>query len=734
MAEWEKSVLSRAVHSGAIEEMLARGVDATHFSDERCKAVWTWLIDHTQKYRQAPSLTAAKEEIAKFDPDFRFEVVTDSTEYIVGNFFNQARRRAAVTALREIAGMIDNPDMLSSIDEHFLDKGRELSRLVPSSATARYSKMDERIEKYHLQSFIGSPSGIPYGIPRLDNATFGIQKHEYVTVSGYSGLGKALALDTPIPTPDGWSTQGALRIGDRIFDETGAVRHVVAVGPILEDRPCRVVRFVHGGQITADAEHEWCVLDRRGRSSIVETDEMKYRFSAIPMAPGLDLDEGEFVIPPYVLGVWLGDGHTADGRITSCEPEIMDRIREHYEVREGAGGNSGAWGIIGLKVQLREIGALDNKHIPANYLRASKEQRLELLRGLMDTDGYMNVEDGCEFCTTRKSLAFNVVELLTSLGFRVGCYESRAMLYGKDCGPKWRIHFRPGHEDAVFHLKRHLARQFASVPRTIRSRRRYVESVEDCWSVPVRCIETSAPSGLYLAGDEMVPTHNSTLTLFFLFQAYLAGFTPMLFSLEMESEAIMRKFDTLTTNFSSQALKAIKLKPNDIERWEEAAARAKEAVNDIIVLDDVGRCTTERIFAEMNRYKPDLVAVDYVSLMDAPRGGMAHWEGVTMITKGLKAIARDMKIPIIGVAQSNDENTGQSSIAHSKSIFRDSDIVIGLNQDDDMKDAQKMEIKLIKNRDGRLLNLFTMWDVDHMLFEQWSDARMFDKIGSHVGV
>lgn len=82
---------------------------------------------------------------------------------------------------------------------------------------------------------------------------------ETVVIMSSSQVGKALALDTPIATPEGWTTMGAVQVGDVIFDETGAPCRVTAATDMMLDRPCYRVRFSDGSSIIADADHLWAV-------------------------------------------------------------------------------------------------------------------------------------------------------------------------------------------------------------------------------------------------------------------------------------------------------------------------------------------------------------------------------------------------------------------------------------------------------------------------------------------
>lgn len=232
---------------------------------------------------------------------------------------------------------------------------------------------------------------------------------------------------------------------------------------------------------------------------------------AIPVCGALDYPERQLPIDPYVLGAWLGDGHSADARITSLDPEIRNHIeRAGYATRNHCqrSDRTPTFGISRLHSQLRAAGALDNKHVPVEYLTASGEQRLALLQGLMDTDGYCDPRQGTvEFCSTRRVLADAVHELFLSLGVKATIRTGEARLYGRLIGPSYQVCATT--DLPVFRLLRKLA---GLKPQPARSPRRlrYITDVRPVPSVPVRCISVDAPSRLYLAGRAMIPTHNTT--------------------------------------------------------------------------------------------------------------------------------------------------------------------------------------------------------------------------------
>lgn len=354
--------------------------------------------------------------------------------------------------------------------------------------------------------------------------------------------GKALALDTPLATPDGWTTMGAVRPGDTVFDERGEPCRVTFATEVMHGHDCFRVVFSDGTSIVADADHLWQVerLDRQYTKHVMTTVEMRGSVSRradrarnyrIPVASALVLPERPLPVAPYVLGAWLGDGDTAGGRITCVEQEILDRITETdpivahkvkartptYQIGGLLHGAAHERRAESLTYRLRMLGVLGNKHIPQQYLRASHDQRLALLQGLMDTDGTIGKArgvSGCEseFSVSVERLALDCRELLTTLGIKSTLIADPARLYGKDCGTRYRVKFHATSALPVFSLSRKLARQRPATHRTLRSTNRHITAIEPVASVPVRCIQVDSPSHLYLGGESMIPTHNTAIS------------------------------------------------------------------------------------------------------------------------------------------------------------------------------------------------------------------------------
>lgn len=335
-----------------------------------------------------------------------------------------------------------------------------------------------------------------------------------------------LALDTPIPTPDGWTTMGGLAIGDYVIGVDGQPILVWGVSPVKHGRDCYRVTFDDGTTIVADALHRWTVYDRiLGRQREVTTREMvdaawygKARF-AVPRPSPIELPDVDLPLDPWALGMWLGDGDarvatlavggedlgavTAElgqrGFETSVYHGRCNIVRFNHGRRSAKSGTS--------QSVLRELGLLRNKHVPAVYMRGGRAQRLGLLAGLMDSDGYVNERGNCTFTNVNRTLCEAVVELARSFGWRasIGAWQSDGRWKNRAAGT-WRVSFTPS-GDVPFRLARKAERGRLDRDDSTRA----IKLIEPVPSVPVRCIAVDSDDHLFLAGPGMLPTHNTHL-------------------------------------------------------------------------------------------------------------------------------------------------------------------------------------------------------------------------------
>lgn len=386
-------------------------------------------------------------------------------------------------------------------------------------------------------------------------ATFGVPPAKLgIIESGNLGGGtgesqdKALDLATPIPTPTGWTTMGELRAGDQVLDEQGKPCNVIGTYEVPDAESWRL-SFSDGTHIDCCSDHlwtTWTFADRKayGRSAskvdgvpenwpmwksgsglgpatrrtadLVDTLRVKRGDAnhSIPVTAPLNLPDTELPVEPYVLGAWLGDGTSVHGSITigRGDEQILDEIRSAgFEVRErpsaAASGRTPAYGILGLIKDLRAAGVLGDKHVPAVYLRASAAQRLALLQGLMDTDGGFSSGQQVLFRSKNERLADAVVELARSLGQKPVKAKGRATMNGIDCGVQFSVTWTPTIQ--VFRLARKADRWNPAARSGMSLHHRRIVDAVKIPDRPMRCIRVDSPNALYLAGEAMIPTHNT---------------------------------------------------------------------------------------------------------------------------------------------------------------------------------------------------------------------------------
>lgn len=373
-----------------------------------------------------------------------------------------------------------------------------------------------------------------------------------------TGVGKALDVDTPILTTDGFVRMGDLQVGMKVFGQDGLPATIVHAFDVQYDRPCYRVVFSDGSEIVADADHQWLTSTRRARISeqrakvydanrksdlhdqrhlrvlprVVSTEEIRSTLTvevagkemanhSIRVAKPIQMPAADLPIMPYVLGAWLGDGTACQSEITCFDEEIIENIEAcGYEVvgrsTPGKYGlrfvprNDGKGGSRGV---LARLGVLNNKHIPAAYLMAAEWQRRELLAGLLDTDGTVSLNGGVEITLTNRRLIEDVKVLVASLGYRPTLREGRASLKGVDKGPKYTVGFTTDREVFSLARKNVLLKERLSNFSLARNEWRSVVDIVPVASRPVRCISVDNESHLYLAGKTLIPTHNSLMGL-----------------------------------------------------------------------------------------------------------------------------------------------------------------------------------------------------------------------------
>ena len=376
----------------------------------------------------------------------------------------------------------------------------------------------------------------------------GNQKHairsnaDFVVLTGATGGGKEMPLDEPILTVNGWKQMGDIRIGDELVAPMNREPSIVTGIYPQGVKPIYKITTSDGRTTRCGWEHLWRIYTKKqvsksrkgvGGFFVKTTQEIKEGYLDkgksvyLPIALPYLGKEKALPIDPYVLGVWLGDGCSGHVGfvVSNDERDIVEKIsnrldstyRMHsdhnYNNRIHKNGNVKSvisnLNTIGLNVYSRE------RFIPQEYLHASIEQRMDLLKGLMDSDGNVEEKNRFSFSTTSTKLKDDFVELCRGLGYIVGVYKENRTRY--ESGVCWDVSIQTN--DIIFSSQKHLSRYYANLEKYKNKNREYkhdfirIVSIEYIGDMEAQCIMVSNKDHLYITNDYIV-THN-TVALYY---------------------------------------------------------------------------------------------------------------------------------------------------------------------------------------------------------------------------
>ncbi|MGD3105281.1 replicative DNA helicase [Streptomyces sp. YGL11-2] len=574
----------------------------------------------------------------------------------------------------------------------------------------------------------GQMTGVPTGFTDLDALTNGLHPGQMIVIAARPAMGKALALDTPLPTPGGWTTMGEVQPGDHLLDATGKPTRVVAATEVMTGRPCYEISFDDGTSVIADADHQWLTHTRDSRAAtgdggsgdgrapaaVRTTKEIaatlhdiaagRRPHHSVRNAGALDLPHRDLPVPPYVLGAWLGAGQHDAAEFAPADPEIVRRLAAE-------GCRTPGDGLLPL---LRTLGLLGNGHLPQEYLRASVAQRRELLAGLLDARGTVTETGSVQFTAAGTAVAEGFRELVVSLGHGCDLPAEQVGEHSEESSAGHLITFTT--TDDVFGIERkrrlHDERRRPGGPE---SAQRFVTDVREVASVPVRCVQVDNPDHLYLATRSMVPTHNSTLALDFARACSIKSNLPsVIFSLEMGRNEIAMRLLSAEARVALHHMRSGSMTDED---WTRLARRMPDVSAAPLYIDDSPNLSMMEIRAKCRRLKQrnelKLVVIDYLQLMQS--GGSKRAESrqqeVSDMSRNLKLLAKELELPVIALSQLNrgpeqrtDKKPMVSDLRESGSIEQDADMVILLHREDayekESPRAGEADLIVAKHRNG----------------------------------
>lgn len=729
----ESKVITAVLQDKQIHHLLQGNVDAilvTH------KDIWNFIKEYYANNNAVPPGTLILEKFPDFIPDKG----VGATKYHLEELRNEYLDRELRQIIRSAAEAVSDGEPSKSME--MLSVGiRSLNQEVNVVKDIDATDTDAAVA--HIRKMIEDSTlahGIKTDLIGLDMCfPSGIRGGQFGIVLAYPAVGKPTTLDTPVATPSGWVKKGDLVPGDYVIARNGSPTRVLATidqGTLDGYR----VSFRDGTSVIVGPDHDWSVYSRdtyygskkmfvKTTTELLESglsydrldDESRKPLPkwCIPNVEPVNYNEKQLPIDPYTLGVLLGDGYIKKQPIFITDDEdVATKIQENnpecvvskHKKFHGAGQK---YLIKGLMPAIRELGIDSGSHdkrVPTEYLFASIEQRLELLRGLMDSDGSCQPRNRAIFHSCNTGLAQDVAELVRSLGgtARIDIYV-RSDKKPTEYSVKMRLPFNP------FSLKRKADNYI------VKDWPRWIESIEYVGKRQMRCITVESPDHLYAVNDYIL-THNSYFTLYLLARAWLQGFTPMIVSLEMSETEVRNRLYTILGNgrWSLRKLSSGAIDIEEFERWHHKMFDGKHPFH-IISMDSIGgEVTPEVLRSKINQYKPDIVVADYMQLM-APNV-RADSEVVKMknLSRELKLLAMSEKVPIVAISSATPTDTHDMSepptlaqTAWSRQMAYDADWILALGRE---LTSDIMVVVGRKNREGMLPDFMLEVDMDMGIF------------------
>jgi replicative DNA helicase len=665
------------------------------------------------------------------------------------------RERAIMRKLAEVGTTI--------ADSAYSPQGREARQLLDEAETKileigekggrsseSFAKMStvlaevmSRLDELHRNP--ASVTGKATGYTDLDEMTTGLQDGDLIIVAGRPSMGKANPLDAKVRTPHGWSEMGALQVGDALASIDGRPSIVTGVYPQGVRQVYRIT-FSDGRSAEACAEHLWRVYYRDWpQPRILSTQKLIEMLGRKRYRHRLWIDQvsGDFgtterlPVDPWVLGALLGDGSLSGDTLSATEDEEMvECMAELVAPPVGHQGRGSRGRTMSAAPALRELGLWGlqgyEKHVPSLYLTACRQSRLSLLQGLLDADGWVEKLGAVRFRTTSYRLATEVVELVRSLGGccaladkRAGAMEAGGIAYELDIShPDPRSLFRLSHK------------RDRLPERPTRLRRPVITSIVPSRVVPTQCISVSHPSKLYVI-DDYVVTHNTSFALNVAEHVGLELKLPVLvFSMEMGSTQLATRLVGSVGKIDAQKLRTGRLDAGDWDRLGTALGKLNEAP---ILIDETAALNPLELRARARRKWREygglgLIVVDYIQLMQGTDGGQENRATeLSEISRGLKAMAKELAVPVIALSQLNrsleqrpNKRPVMSDLRESGALEQDADMIFFIYRDEvyneDSPDKGIAEIIIGKQRNGPIGTIELTFLGKHTRFENYSGA------------
>lgn len=706
---FQLKVLSQMLNDKAFAENIIPILDPAYFDDANCRLISKLLREYHTRYNTVPSYEV-------LDNIVRIEIKTEvQCKYVL-----------------DVVAEIRNQELLDVewIQERAFKfcKQQELKKAIQKAEVIleqgdfeRYDEIEEYIKKAlsfgmdkdvainvfsNLENVMVDDyrDTIPTGIEGLDSLfKGGVAKGEILVLLAPMGVGKALPNSEKILTPRGWKLMGDIKIGDEVIGKDGNIQIVLGVYPQGE-RDIFIVEFNDGTSVRCDGEHLWAVNSLNQRSlktkkggkviktpdysylplttleiseNLVKRNQLNY---CIPIVKPINFKTQKVNIDPYVMGALLGNGYMKSGRISTKDQEIIDGVCTKYlnsNVKQRVRKNGQIINVIQLlkfKDELLELDLLDKKSdtkfIPDCYLFNNLANRIRLLQGLLDTDGYCGKSGRVQFSTVSKQLHENVRELVLSLGGFCGVKTKQPYYTYNGVKKMGKLSYIltisfPHDDFNLFTIKR---KQERVMCRKKYSMSKFIKSVYPFKREEATCILVSNDDHLFITNDYVV-THNTTFLTKVANSAFNAGANVLQIFFEDNVSEIQRKHICCWTGVPltemnqemakdamiKKQLSELQAKPNQLllQRWQSDSMTITQIKSHVRKLKSDG-------------INIDMIVIDYIDCVIPERGTDDVYNDEGKIMRKFEAMCHELNLVGVTATQGNRSSISSDVVTNDQ--------------------------------------------------------------------
>jgi replicative DNA helicase len=591
----------------------------------------------------------------------------------------------------------------------------------------------------------GNITGAATGFTDFDELTSGLQPADLIIVAGRPSMGKCFGKGTRILMYSG-ETKAVedIQVGDRLMGDDSTPRQVLSLAHGRE-----AMYWVRQNKALDYRVNEAHILSlKRSRNegrhnngdvlNIPLTDYLKastkFQSNYKGYKVAVEFAEQPLPVCPYFLGLWLGDGVSAAVDIATTDTEVIDYLRAYaaeldlhlteklakdnlgndkcplYSISSQLRGNH--QNNFSLQKILRELNLLNNKHIPPLFLANSRANRLKLLAGLIDSDGhYAHKYKVYEITQKNLALATQIKFLCDSLGFRTSLIAKQASIK------------TTGYQCTVYRLR--FSGDIDAIPVSVARKKAAAWTCNRTWQQTGIRIEYDREDDYYgfvcdgnrlFLLEDMTVVHNTTIAMNMAENVAIKGDKPVaVFSMEMPGDSLAMRMMSSLGRIDQHRIRTGKLEDDE---WPRLTSAINILAETKLFIDDTPALTPTEVRSRARRLAREhgqlgLIVLDYLQLMQSPSSGDNRVQQISDISRGLKALAKELNVPVVALSQLNrnleqrpNKRPMMSDLRESGAIEQDADLIVFVYRDEvyneDSPDKGIAEIIIGKQRNGPL--------------------------------